>query len=120
MSGLRPYEVLILADPRLSDEEVAQLGSRLRELLTGLGGEVLGIDPWGRRRLTFELKKHREASYLLMQIRAEPPVVREFERQLKLNESVLRFLTTRAPARRPGPPAPPPAPSPEPVAEEVG
>jgi small subunit ribosomal protein S6 len=92
---LRTYDVLVIVDPRLTDEEVAQLGGRLQETLVGLGGEARPSEDWGRRRLLFELKKQREGHYLLLQARATPAVLREYERQLKLNESVLRFLTMR-------------------------
>jgi small subunit ribosomal protein S6 len=92
---VRTYDVLLIVDPRPTDEEVAQLGGRLQEALVTLGGEVLSSEDWGRRRLVFELRKQREGHYLLLQVRATPATMREFERQLKLNESVLRFLTTR-------------------------
>jgi small subunit ribosomal protein S6 len=117
---MRTYDVLLIVDPRLTDEEVAQLGGRLQEALVTLGGEVLSSEDWGRRRLVFELRKQREGHYFLLQVRATPTTVREYERQLKLNESVLRFLTTRvvegrrkpagaagaAPAAAPGPVTP--------------
>ena len=92
---MRTYDVLLIVDPRLTDEEVAQLGGRLQEALVALGGEVVSSDDWGRRRLVFELRKQREGHYLLLQVRAIPAAIREYERQLKLNELVLRFLTTR-------------------------
>ena len=92
---MRTYDMLLIVDPRLTDEEVAQLGTRLQESLVALGGEVVSSEDWGRRRLVFELRKQREGHYLLLQVRANPASVREYERQLKLNESVLRFLTTR-------------------------
>jgi small subunit ribosomal protein S6 len=120
--GLRTYDLLLIVDPRLTDEEVAQLGGRLQESLVALGGEVVGSEDWGRRRLVFELKKQREGHYMLLQVRATPEAMREYERQLKLNESVLRFLTTRvvegrrklaapgaAPAAPPGPATPAPS-----------
>jgi small subunit ribosomal protein S6 len=123
---MRMYDVLLIVDPRLTDEEIAQLGGRLQEALVTLGGEaVTSPEDWGRRRLVFELKKQREGHYLLLQVRATPAAVREYERQLKLNESVLRFMTTRvvegrrkaatggaAPAAAPGPVTP--------AASEVG
>jgi small subunit ribosomal protein S6 len=87
--------VLLIVDPRLTDEEVAQLSARLQDALVALGGEVVSLDDWGRRRLVFELRKQREGHYLLLQVRGTPTAMREYERQLKLNESVLRFLTTR-------------------------
>jgi small subunit ribosomal protein S6 len=92
---MRTYDMLLIVDPRLTDEEVAHLSTRLQEALVALGGEVISSEDWGRRRLVFELRKQREGHYLLVQVRANPASVREYERQLKLNESVLRFLTTR-------------------------
>ncbi len=123
MRGLRLYDVLMIVDPRLTEEEVAQLTARLQESCVALGGEVVSTEHWGKRRLAFEIRKQREGSYVLLQVKAEPAVVREYERQLRLNESVLRFMTTRVvERRRTGQPEAPatPAPSPEPTAEEVG
>ena len=121
MSGLRLYDVMVIADPRLTEEEVAQLLTKLQESVTGLGGEVVSTENWGKRRLSFEIRKQREGSYLLMQIKAEPPTVREFERQLRLNESVLRYMTTRVIERRKrmGAPEPPGEPAPEPSMEST-
>jgi small subunit ribosomal protein S6 len=92
--------VLLILDPRLTDEEIAQLAGRLQEALVAQGGEVVSAEDWGRRRLVFELRKQREGHYFLLQARATPVTMREYERQLKLNESVLRFLTTRVVERR--------------------
>lgn len=124
---LRVYDVLMIVDPRLTEEEVAQLAGQLQESFVGLGGEVLSVENWGKRRLAFELRKHREGSYLLFQVKAEPAVVREYERQLRLNEPVLRFMTTRVVEWRrkagtavPAEAAPSPGPSVEAKAEEVG
>ena len=109
MSPLRLYDVLIIADPRLTEEEVAQLTGRLQESCAALGGEVASTENWGKRRLSFEIRKQREGTYVLLQVKAEPSVVREFERQLRLNESVLRYMTTRVEEgrRRQVPPGPP-------------
>ena len=100
MSSLRAYDVLMIVDPRLTEEEVAQRSTRLQESFTALGGQVGSVENWGKRRLAFDLLKQREGQYLLFQVQAEPSVVREFERQLRLNESVFRFMTTRVPERR--------------------
>ncbi len=99
MSALHLYDVLIIVDPRHTEEEVAQLTTRLGEACAGLGGEVVSTENWGKRRLAYELRKQREGTYVLLQVKAMPPVVREYERQLKLNESVLRFMTTRVEER---------------------
>lgn len=108
MSGLRLYDVLLILDPRLAEEEAAQLATRLQQSLVGLGGEVVSAESWGKRRLSFELRKEREGYYVLLQVKATPPVMREHARQLKLNEAVFRFMTTRVVERRRPAPAPTP------------
>jgi small subunit ribosomal protein S6 len=108
---------MVIVDPRLTEEEVAQLQAKLQESFTGLGGEVVATENWGKRRLSFELRKQREGTYLLCQVKAEPAVMREYERQLRLNESVLRYMTTRVIERRKRPGAAAAEPSAEPTAE---
>ena len=123
MSSLRLYDVIVIADPRLSEEEVVTLLGRLQASLGGLGGEVVSTENWGKRRLAFELRKQREGIYVLLQVKTDPAVMREYERQLRLNESVLRFMTTRVVERRrpvDAGAAVEPAPSLEPTTEEVG
>jgi len=108
---LYPYETLLILDPRLNEEEVAALLTKLQETLKTLGGEVGKAESWGKRRLAYDMRKQREGTYAVLESKAEPAVVKEFERQLKLNEQVLRYFTTRVPAPKrvrtpPKPPAP--------------
>ena len=100
VSPLRPYEILVIVDPRPTDEEVAALLTQLGENLKSLGAEVAKIDNWGKRRLAYDIKKQREGTYAVYEVSAEPAMVKEFERQLRLNENVLRFLSTQVPAPR--------------------
>jgi small subunit ribosomal protein S6 len=116
---LRPYEMLLIVDPRATDEEVAQLLTRLQDTLKELGAQVTRTESWGKRRLTFEIKKQREGTYAVIEMSAEPAQVKEFERQLRLNETVLRFLTTRVPVRKRARPGRPEEKTGE-VLEEVG
>ena len=106
-----PYETLLILDPRLNEEEVAALLTKVQETLKTLGGEVGKAESWGKRRLAYDMRKQREGTYVVIESKAEPATVKEFERQLKLNEQVLRYLTTRVPALKrirtaPKPPAP--------------
>lgn len=119
---LRPYEILVIVDPRPTDEEVAALLTQLGEQLKGLGAEVTTVDNWGKRRLTYDMRKQREGTYAVFAVSAEPVMVKEFERQLRLNESVLRFLSTRVPIRKKSRSAKPQQPRPErpEVLEEAG
>ena len=99
MSALRPYEILVIVDPRPSDEEVAALLTQLGEQVKGLGADVTKMENWGKRRLAYDIRKQREGTYAVFEALAEPAMVKEFERQLRLNENVLRFLSTRVPTR---------------------
>ena len=102
---MRLYEVLLIVDPRLTDEDAAQFLTRLQENVKELGAEPRGVDNWGRRRLAYEIRKQREGTSAVLELSAEPAMLKEFERQLKLNESVLRFMSARVPARAKARPA---------------
>ncbi len=111
-----PYETLIILDPRLNEEEVAALLTKVQETLKTLGGEVGKAESWGKRRLAYDMRKQREGTYAVLESKAEPAVIKEFERQLKLNEQVLRYFTTRVPAPKRIRTAPKPS---APAVEEV-
>ena len=113
---LYPYEILVIFDPRPTDEDIAALLARLLENLGALGAQVGKTENWGKRRLTYDIRKQREGTYALIEASATPAVVKEFERQLRLNEQVLRYLTTRVPVRKRVRSAPKPE---APVVEEV-
>ena len=115
MSELRPYEILVIVDPRPTDEEVAALLEQLGEQVKALGAEVTKVDNWGKRRLAYDIRKQREGTYAVFEVSAEPSMVKEFERQLRLNENVLRYLSTRVPIRKKARPA-----KTQEVLEEVG
>ncbi|HWO91936.1 MAG TPA: 30S ribosomal protein S6 [Methylomirabilota bacterium] len=102
---MRPYEVLVIVDPRPTDEEVTALLEQLGEQLKTLGAEVTKVDNWGKRRLAYDIRKQREGTYAIFEVSAEPSVVKEFERQVRLNENVLRFVSTRVPIRKKARPA---------------
>ena len=106
---------MLIIDPRPTDEEVAQLLTKLQNTLTELGASVQRVDNWGKRRLAYEIKTQREGTYVVVEVLGEAAMVKEFERQLKLNEAVLRFFSTRVPVRKEAQPAPTPE-----VVEGVG
>ncbi len=95
----------MIIDPRPTDEEVTALLEQLGEQLKTLGAEVTKVDNWGKRRLAYDIRKQREGTYAIFEVSAEPSVVKEFERQVRLNENVLRFVSTRAPIRKKARPA---------------
>ena len=95
----------MIVDPRPTDEEVTALLEQLGEQLKTLGAEVTKVDNWGKRRLAYDIRKQREGTYAIFEVSAEPSVVKEFERQVRLNENVLRFVSTRVPIRKKARPA---------------
>jgi len=99
VSALRPYEILVIVDSKPTDEEVATLLTQVGEQAKSLGIEVDKVDNWGKRRLAYDIRKQREGTYAVFEAKAEPSMVKELERQLRLNENVLRFLSTRVPTR---------------------
>ena len=105
----------MIIDSRPADEEIAALLTQLGEQVTSLGAEVVKMENWGKRRLAYDIRKQREGTYAVFEISAEPAMVKELERQLRLNENVLRFLSTRVPIRKKARPAKTPE-----VLEEVG
>ena len=90
----------MIVDPRPTDEEVTALLTQLGEQLKTLGAEVTKVDNWGKRRLAYDIRKQREGTYALFDVSAEPFMVKEFERQVGLNENVLRYVSTRVPIRK--------------------
>jgi len=95
----------VIVDPRPTDEEVTALLEQLGEQLKTLGAEVTKVDNWGKRRLAYDIRKQREGTYAVFDVSAEPSMLKEFERQVGLNENVLRYVSTRVPIRKKARPA---------------
>lgn len=92
---MRAYEVMVILDPSLDERTVApSLDTYLNVVRQG-GGEVTNVDVWGKRRLAYEIQKNAEGIYAVIDLRTTPEVVKELDRQLTLNESVLRTKVMR-------------------------
>jgi small subunit ribosomal protein S6 len=92
---MRHYELMVILNPDLEERTVApSLDQFLNVVKTG-GGNVEKVDVWGRRRLAFEIKKKSEGIYAVVDLQAEPALVKELDRQLNLNEAVLRTKVIR-------------------------
>jgi small subunit ribosomal protein S6 len=89
------YEHVIIARQDISAQQAEALNDTLKGLLEEQGGSVAKIEYWGLRNLTYRIKKNRKGHYSLLSIDAPSPAVKEMERQLSINEDVLRFLTVR-------------------------
>jgi len=92
---MRAYEVMVILDPSLEERTVEPSLDKYLNVIRKDGGTVDNVDIWGRRRLAYEIKKNAEGIYALITLNAEPDTVKEFDRQLGLNESVLRTKVLR-------------------------
>ncbi|MEU2347654.1 30S ribosomal protein S6 [Modestobacter sp. NPDC049651] len=92
---MRHYELMVILDPELEERTIAPSLDRFLTVITNAGGNVANVDIWGRRRLSYEIKKNAEGIYAVIDINAEPAAVAELDRQLNLNESVLRTKLMR-------------------------
>ncbi|HEY0774604.1 MAG TPA: 30S ribosomal protein S6 [Nocardioidaceae bacterium] len=97
---MRAYEVMVILDPDLEERTVApSLEQYLNNVVVKDGGTVGSVDVWGRRRLAYEINKNAEGIYAVIDLQAEPATVKELDRQLSLNESVLRTKVIRPDVR---------------------
>jgi small subunit ribosomal protein S6 len=87
------YECVIIARSDVTTQQVDALGEQVTALMGELGGAVKKTEYWGLRSLAYRIKKNRKGHYLLLNLDAPSAAITEMERQLRLNEDVLRFLT---------------------------
>jgi small subunit ribosomal protein S6 len=92
---LRAYEVMVILDPSLEERTVEPSLDKYLNVIRTDGGTVDKVEVWGRRRLSYEIKKNAEGIYAVINLQAEPATVKEFDRQLTLNESILRTKVLR-------------------------
>ena len=96
---MRHYEVMVILDPSVEERAVSPLIENFLNVVRTGGGKVEKIDTWGRRRLAYEINKQSEGIYSVIDLKATPDVVKELDRQLNLNESVLRTKVLRPEVR---------------------
>jgi len=89
------YESVVIARQDISSTQVDTLADDLTKILEENGGSVAKREHWGLRSLTFRIKKNRKGHYVLFNVDAPPAAVTEYERRMRINEDVLRYLTIR-------------------------
>ena len=96
---MRRYELMVILDPDLEERTIAPSLDQFLGVVRQGGGSVDKIDIWGRRRLAYEIAKKSEGIYAVVDLQAEPATVKELDRQLNLNEAVLRTKVLRPDGR---------------------
>jgi small subunit ribosomal protein S6 len=92
---MRNYESLYIIHPEVVGDDLTAMVEKFQGVLTAQGAEIHKLDNWGVRRLAYPIKKVERGCYVQTLFRAEPQVIAELERRMRLDEKVLRFLTVR-------------------------
>ncbi len=102
---MAPYEHIYLARQDISAQQVDALTARFKAIIESFGGKVEKLEYWGAKSLAYRIKKNRKAHFSLLNIDAPPAALAEMERQMGINEDVIRFMTVRVEALEQGPSA---------------
>ncbi|MDT7696785.1 MAG: small subunit ribosomal protein [Pseudonocardiales bacterium] len=97
---MRHYELMVILDPNLDERTITPSLEAFLRVIRGDGGTVEKVDIWGKRRMSYEILKHAEGIYAVLDVTCEPATVAELDRQLSLNESVLRTKVMRVETRK--------------------
>jgi len=92
---MRIYENLFIVKPDATEEEIDSLIEQMSKNITTTGGTVDKVEKWGKRRLAYRVEKQREGYYVLLTFTADSQAVREFERRMRVQDAVIKFLTVR-------------------------
>ena len=92
---MRRYELMLVVRPDAADDRVQAVLDRVTRSITGTGGQIVKVSPWGRRRLAYAIGQYREGSYYIILFDAPTEAVADLERGLNITEEVMRHLITK-------------------------
>ncbi len=92
---MRPYEAMVVLRPDFDQEALEAVQARLTSVITDQGGQITHVDPWGKRRLAYEINGHTEGFYVVIKFQGNPGITTELERIMRITDSVMRFLVVR-------------------------
>ncbi len=92
---MRRYESLVILDPEMADEDIVGFTDRFSTLIKTSGGEIIKIEDWGSKKLAYLVKKRDKGRYILFDFVGVPALITEMERQYKISEEVIKFLSVK-------------------------
>jgi small subunit ribosomal protein S6 len=92
---MRNYEIIFIVRPDATEDDVDKLISQMEGVVTGTGGKIDKVEKMGRRRLAYRVAKQREGIYVLFRLQGSGDTVKEFERRLKVIDTVIKYMTVR-------------------------
>ena len=91
----RKYELVYIVSPEATDDQVAEMHTQIEAVVQRLGGQIEKTENWGRRKLAYEIGRHKEGTYVLEVILGSGDLMKEIDRRLKVVDTVIRHLTVR-------------------------
>jgi small subunit ribosomal protein S6 len=91
----RVYEILFIVDPNLGEPEVDALAAQIQGYVEKEGGRIQKVEKWGKKRLAYPVRKHREGSYVLIVAEGTGEIIKEIERRIRVTDGVVRYLSVR-------------------------
>ena len=92
---MRNYEIMFIVNPTVAEEEIDKINAQVEVIVTSGGGKIEKIEKMGKRRLAYEIDKHREGYYVLFVIVANGEIIKECERRLRVMDPVIKYITVR-------------------------
>ena len=89
---MRNYELMILLDPNLQEEEISALLKEAQQTIANNQGKIIKVNQWGKRTLAYDIKKFREAFYVIIDFELEPENIANIEKSIKFEEKIIRYL----------------------------
>lgn len=89
------YENIVILNASLSDEDLEAATGKIQDLITKAGGEMLKVDIWGRKKLAYEVKKHKKGFYILFVFRAAPSLIKKIEGYYKVFDPVIKYMVIK-------------------------
>ena len=89
------YESVVIARPELTESQIENLISSLSKIISNEKGKVVKKENWGLRGLAYKIKKNKKGHYFMLNLDSNPSAIFEYERQMRINEDIIRFLTIK-------------------------
>jgi small subunit ribosomal protein S6 len=92
---LNKYETIFVIDSLLKSDEIESIVSKYQRFISANGGQIEALEAWGKKRLAYEIKKRQYGYYVLIRFEGPATMIKQLEREYRLNESILRYMTLR-------------------------
>ncbi|MFQ5598188.1 MAG: 30S ribosomal protein S6 [Nitrospiria bacterium] len=90
---LKPFETIFILKPALGDEDITTIIDKMKGIIEQEGGEIVAVENWGKRKLAYEVQSERKGIYVVIHFKGPSRLVRELERNYRISESIIKYIT---------------------------